>query len=102
LLGVEVGCVNDVPGVASVGVVGVASVGVVASVGGAVVSSPSVGVVASVGGAVVFTSGVFPSSPENEEGVAFAKLLLTEPALITHKIVKSKSPRTIRSFNIFL
>ena len=100
--GVEVGCVSDVPGVASVGGVGVASVGGVgvasvggvgvASVGGVVVSSPSVGGVASVGGVVVFTSGVFPSSPENEEGVAFAKLLLTEPALITHKIVKSKSP----------
>jgi hypothetical protein len=75
------------------------SVGVVVSVG-VVASPPSVGEVVSVG--VVFTSGGFSSLGDEEDVVAFAKLLLTEPVLITHKIVKSKSPRTIRSFNIFL
>jgi hypothetical protein len=51
---------------------------------------------------VVLTNGGFSSWGDEEDVVAFAKLLLREPALITHKIVKSKSPRTIRSFNIFL
>jgi hypothetical protein len=95
------------PSVGVVVVVSSPSVGVVV-----VVSSPSVGIVVSVGvvvvvsspsvGGVVFTRGGFPPSGNEEDVVAFAKLLLTEPALITLKIVKSKSPRTIRSFNIFL
>jgi hypothetical protein len=74
-------------------------VGAVASV---VVVSVGVGAVASASVEGAFTSGGFSSLGDEEDVVAFAKLLLTEPVLITHKIVKSKSPRTIRSFNIFL
>jgi hypothetical protein len=40
--------------------------------------------------------------PTSPDVVAFAKLLLAEPALITHKMVKNNSTRTTRSFSIFL